>query len=95
MALMKCPECGREVSTSALSCPGCGYPLQSMHPRKPVRYEHKIVKFRCLGRGQEAINKKLAPYTSEGWEVVSMTEDRWQGGLLSPVYEVTLKRAIK
>lgn len=28
MALIKCPECGREVSDSAIVCPGCGYPIQ-------------------------------------------------------------------
>lgn len=29
MALIKCPECGREnVSDSAESCPGCGYPFK-------------------------------------------------------------------
>lgn len=27
MALIRCPECGREVSTAASSCPGCGYPI--------------------------------------------------------------------
>lgn len=32
MALMQCPECGREVSTHASSCPGCGYPLQPQPP---------------------------------------------------------------
>ena len=26
MALIKCPECGREISDKAFSCPGCGYP---------------------------------------------------------------------
>lgn len=25
MALIKCPECGREVSSSAAACPGCGF----------------------------------------------------------------------
>lgn len=28
MALIACPECGREVSDRAVSCPGCAYPLQ-------------------------------------------------------------------
>ncbi len=28
MALMPCPECKREISTAAVSCPSCGYPLQ-------------------------------------------------------------------
>lgn len=27
MALIKCPECGKEVSDKANSCPHCGYPL--------------------------------------------------------------------
>lgn len=27
MALIKCPECGREISDAAASCPGCGFPL--------------------------------------------------------------------
>lgn len=27
MALIACPECGREVSSEAPSCPACGYPL--------------------------------------------------------------------
>lgn len=26
MALVKCPECGREISDQAVSCPGCGAP---------------------------------------------------------------------
>ena len=29
MALIKCPECGHEVSDKASSCPNCGYPLRS------------------------------------------------------------------
>lgn len=29
MALIKCPECGREVSDKAPACPNCGYPLDS------------------------------------------------------------------
>ena len=26
MSLLPCPECGREISTLAESCPGCGHP---------------------------------------------------------------------
>jgi hypothetical protein len=33
MALMKCPECMRQVSDQAVNCPNCGYPLaQSQAP---------------------------------------------------------------
>lgn len=32
MALLRCPECGREVSSRAPACPSCGYPLQGEAP---------------------------------------------------------------
>jgi uncharacterized membrane protein YdbT with pleckstrin-like domain len=27
MALIDCPECGKEVSTAAVTCPSCGFPV--------------------------------------------------------------------
>lgn len=27
MAIIKCPECGKDISDQAVSCPHCGYPL--------------------------------------------------------------------
>lgn len=32
MALIKCPECGRAVSSAAANCPQCGYPIQLPQP---------------------------------------------------------------
>lgn len=32
MALIKCPECGQEVSDTAKSCPHCGYKIKSNNP---------------------------------------------------------------
>ena len=29
MALITCPECGREISDQATACPHCGFPVQS------------------------------------------------------------------
>ena len=38
MALIKCPECGKEVSNKAKSCISCGYPLvDSVTDKKAVR----------------------------------------------------------
>lgn len=28
MSLIKCNECGKEISDKAVSCPNCGFPLQ-------------------------------------------------------------------
>jgi hypothetical protein len=38
MALIKCPDCGNDVSTAALACPHCGRPVSlesSARPRTP------------------------------------------------------------
>jgi hypothetical protein len=35
MALIECPECGREVSASAAACPECAYPIAAGTPRAP------------------------------------------------------------
>ena len=32
MALIACPECGREISTAAKSCPVCGFPVADQKP---------------------------------------------------------------
>ena len=37
MALVKCPECGREVSDTAGTCPGCGYSLNTKKRELPVK----------------------------------------------------------
>ena len=46
MALIKCPECGKEVSDKANACIHCGYPLISPiddpdHPLNPYNLEIK------------------------------------------------------
>lgn len=36
MALIKCPECGKEISSNASACPNCGNPVQKK--TVPVRF---------------------------------------------------------
>lgn len=33
MALINCPECGRQISNQAEKCPGCGFPIGQMNPQ--------------------------------------------------------------
>lgn len=40
MALIKCPECEREISSMATSCPQCGYPIS----KKPEKTYNVILK---------------------------------------------------
>ena len=37
MALIKCPDCNKEVSSSATVCPNCGYPIAEQSDRGYVR----------------------------------------------------------
>ncbi len=41
MPLIECPECGREVSSSAASCPECAYPVGTATPAIPPRAMHR------------------------------------------------------
>lgn len=34
MALIKCPECGKEISDKAIRCPSCGYPIEKVSDEK-------------------------------------------------------------
>lgn len=36
MALIKCPECGQDVSTAAETCPHCGYPLKNKKQKQEI-----------------------------------------------------------
>lgn len=52
MALINCPECNREVSDSATSCPGCGHPLIATHTKstdKPTSVVRSGGKYEGLG----------------------------------------------
>jgi uncharacterized membrane protein YvbJ len=37
MALMRCSECGHEVSRAAIACPNCGSPLAPPAPAVPPK----------------------------------------------------------
>ncbi len=36
MALTNCVECGKEVSTHAMACPSCGFPMKAPAPAGPL-----------------------------------------------------------
>lgn len=36
MALIKCPECGKEISDKAVSCPNCGVPIAKASVEKKI-----------------------------------------------------------
>lgn len=42
MAIIKCPECGKEISDKATSCPSCGFPLLKGQPEKEKVKEYTV-----------------------------------------------------
>lgn len=48
MALIKCPECGKEISDKASSCLSCGYPINSTQ----VEMEQDRVNVRGKNKGK-------------------------------------------
>lgn len=41
MALIKCPECGTDVSDKAEKCPKCAYPINTVNNIPPVKNDSK------------------------------------------------------
>lgn len=97
MALIKCPECGRDVSTEATACPGCGYPMKNNETAPsqagPIRYEEKVVN--VSGWSIFDIERKLRDYEAQGWKVLKTRERLLLSGAIHKVYKVVLIRPIK
>ena len=49
MALIKCPECGKEISDKAENCPDCGYPLTQKKTRKVFVFLHNLSLWKRIG----------------------------------------------
>jgi len=43
MAMINCPECGKEISDSAISCPNCGYSILKKRRRKKLSIRKNII----------------------------------------------------
>ena len=44
MALIKCEDCGHEVSTRAIACPNCGCPVISYSEKKDISKKRVVRK---------------------------------------------------
>lgn len=83
MSLIKCPECGREISDKAISCPQCGYPNTPSSTKTGARNGHptKAKKPTRAGNGSGCIYKttdrKNKPYrvtVTTGYELDPVTK---------------------
>lgn len=78
MALISCPECGRQISSSAFSCPGCGYPInpQTQVEIKKKKSTRKTRRANKSGTVYPLSGKRRNPWVAAvtvGWELNEKT----------------------
>ena len=78
MALIKCTECGREISDKAETCPGCGAPVsvttkkQSSQPTK-VKYNSNSDNF--IGTMALMVQLAMKAVQDLGWKIDQTNEN--------------------
>lgn len=91
MALIKCPECGREnVSDSAVSCPECGYGIKAHFEEENKRRAEQVIKQqqqRKMDSHQAEKEQKYKEYEHElrakQQEIDALTEPKKPNFILS------------
>ena len=64
MALITCPECGKEISSKASSCPNCGYPIakEIQSNTELIMQDQKQLKWKVLGTYFYVLNSYANTY---------------------------------
>ena len=73
MALIKCPECGKEVSDRAISCPNCGCPITKEVIDTPQNKEAKPIEKEEVEYYNGEIENTRCRLTSSVWSFNSIT----------------------
>ena len=79
MALIACPECGKEISNQAPACIHCGCPLAPRAPLDPNRFSVVLTACPEDSEGRYRV-RKLAIHLEESvWEAVYafLSQDAW------------------
>ena len=63
MALIKCPECGKEISDKSKQCIHCGYPLGESQEIDSESNGNKFYKMIMVGRASYVDIKKICEHT--------------------------------
>lgn len=72
MALIKCPECEKEISDQATNCPNCGYPIKK---EEKSEYDDLYASANVFGKNKnKVVNEKVnnAGHSSTGRMIVGI-----------------------
>lgn len=78
MALINCPECNRQISSAALCCPGCGYPINqsAVVPKKKKKSVRSTRRANGYGTVYRLSGNRRNPWVAAvttGWELNEKT----------------------
>lgn len=89
MALIKCPECGNEVSDKADACPKCGYPISEMNANLTEKLvgasvnDSIVLYFNEYVLGIEQCGKCLVKDSLENFKIMDVEENSEPAYLIS------------
>jgi DNA-directed RNA polymerase subunit RPC12/RpoP len=72
MALIKCTECGREISDKAQNCPGCGSPVSQKDEPTNVKYDSESDTF--YGSMNLLVKLAMSAIQENGWTLEQANE---------------------
>jgi len=88
MALISCPECGRQVSDRAVSCPDCGCPISAAPAIAPQKDTEGIEKlFTLARRAREGSDSKNAKKYYD--QILDKDPGNWEAIFFSVYYEAS------
>ncbi len=79
MALIKCPECGVEISDKALTCPKCGYPINA-NQKTNINLSALKEQVELCGKWQDCKKEyfRIKQYLEQTWLNIEEKEDELQ-----------------
>ncbi len=82
MSLVKCSECGKEISDKAISCPMCGYPIKEESENLSSKSASTTGMNVCPKCGNFIIAKQKCPDCGTNMIDCNCTEKKWTDMLL-------------
>jgi len=83
MALINCPECKREISSMAISCPHCGIPMSSVQDTKTTGESITTIQETSKRLKKQIIYSIIAILISIPLFIVAVSDNNRSLGLIS------------
>lgn len=87
MALIKCPECGKQISTRAESCPNCGYPISEDELVEALEDVEEGITSTLVDKAREFVEEEEYEEALKYFKIAADAED------VDAMYEIWLLRS--